>query len=118
MIPTGERTKTNKAKPAPTMSIKKFTLIEPSVLGLDYLAIVETDGDLVAMDDFAFTADRRTYTLTYEVELGALPDIHVWDMRIQFTNKGLREIEYRIVENTDGSDLYPHKDRPEVKDGL
>ena len=99
------------------MAIKKFTLIEPSVTGLDYMAIVETDGDLVPMDDFAFTADRRTYTLTYEVVNGALPGIHVWDMCIPFTDKGPREIEYEIVDEN-GADLYGHEDKPPVRDGL
>ena len=99
------------------MAIKKFTLIEPSVPGLHYTAIVETDGDYEPLDITAFTADRQLYTLKYEGVKGAFPRTDTWDMDIIYTGKGLRDIDYEIVDEL-ASDIHGHRDRPPVKDGM
>lgn len=99
------------------MAIKKFTMIEPSVTGLHYTAVVETNGDYEPMDTVAFTTDRRLYTLKYKVVNGAFPRTDTWDMDIVFTDRQLRNIDYKILDD-DGTPIYTHDDKPPVKDGM
>jgi hypothetical protein len=100
------------------MAIRSFKLNEPSIPGLHYTATVETDGDYEPMDEVAFTADRRLYTLKYKAVNGAFPRSDTWDMDIVFTNsREARSIEYGIVDDI-GTDIHDHQEKPPVKDGM
>ncbi len=99
------------------MAIRSFRLIEPTMPGLHYTAIVETDGDYEPMDDTAFSEDRRLYSLQYRSVPGADPRIDAWDMDIIFTNRGSRQIAYEILDETH-RDIHGHEEQPPVKDGM
>lgn len=92
----------------------RITIIEPATPGLNYLAIVETDGLIEPLSEVAYTSDRKLYDLDYETGYDPRPRMDVWDLGIVFTGKGPRQVMVSVKE--EGKEI--GNDEPTVRDGL
>ncbi len=92
----------------------RITVIEPGLAGLNYLAIVETDGFIEPLSEVAFTSDRKLYDLDYETGTDPRPRQDVWDLGIVFTGKGSRTVVVSVKE--EGKEV--GHEEPPVRDGL
>ncbi len=92
----------------------RITIIEPATKGLNYLAIVETDGLIEPLSEIAFTSDRKVYDLDYASGSDPRPRQDVWDLGIVFTGNGPRNVTVNVKE--EGKVIA--EDTPTVRDGL
>ena len=92
----------------------RITIIEPGTKGLNYLAIVETEGLIEPLSEIAFTSDRKVYDLDYETGTDPRPRLDVWDLGVVYTGSSTRPVRVNVKEA--GKEIAT--DAPAIRDGL